>query len=194
MNKLLETIKIVDGKAQFLEYHNARLNYARRVLFNAKNYIDLKNIIQAPSQKGTYKSRIIYSKIIESIEYSHYQDRFFKTFKVIQDNNLVYDFKYLNRIHLNRLVELKGEADEIIIIKNGLVTDSSIANLAFLYHNKWITPLKPLLKGTMREQLLKKNKIFEAVITLEDLNKFSNMAMINALLEFYIIENFKLIF
>ena len=87
MNKLLETIKIVDGKGKFLEYHNARLNYARRVLFNVQNYIYLKNIIQAPSQYGIYKSRIVYSKTIDSVEYSPYQDknRDFKTFKVIQD-------------------------------------------------------------------------------------------------------------
>jgi len=194
MNKLLETIKIVKGKAQFLEYHNVRLNYARRVLFNAQNYIDLQNIIQAPSQKDTYKSRIVYSKTIESVEYSPYQDRHFKTFKVIHDNNLVYNFKYLNRTHLNRLVTFKDDADEIIIIKNGFVTDSSIANLAFLHHDHWITPLTPLLKGTMRQRLLRENKIIEAAITLEDLNKFSNMAMMNALLGFYIIEHFKLIF
>lgn len=194
MNKLLETIKIVNGKAQFLEYHNARLNYARRVLFNAQNYIDLKNIIQAPSQNGTYKSRIVYSKMIESVEYSPYQDRHFKTFKVIQDNNLLYNFKYLNRTDLNRLVALKDEADEIIIIKKGFVTDSSIANLAFLHQDQWITPLTPLLNGTMRERLLREKKIVEVAIRLEDLKKFSNMAMMNALLGFYIIENFKLIF
>jgi 4-amino-4-deoxychorismate lyase len=197
MNKLLETIKIINGKGQFLEYHNARLNYARRVLFNAQNYIDLQNIIQAPSQNGIYKSRIVYSNTIENIEYSPYQDknRDFKTFKVIPDNNIIYNFKYLNRTDLNRLVALKNaDTDDIIIVKNGFVTDSSIANLAFWSHNKWITPLKPLLKGTMRERLLRENKIVEAVITLEDLKKFSNMAMMNALLGFYIIENFQLIF
>ena len=194
MNKLLETIKIVDGKAQFLEYHNARLNYARRVLFNAQNYIDLKNIIQAPSQNGIYKSRIVYSKTIDSIEYSPYKNRDFKTFMVIADNSIVYNFKYLNRTDLNRLVALKDNADDIIIIKNGFVTDSSIANLAFLYNDQWITPLNPLLKGTMRERLLRENKIVEAAIKLEDLKKFSNMAMMNALLGFYIIENYKLIF
>lgn len=194
MNKLLETIKIIDGKGQFLEYHNARLNYSRRVLFNVQNYIDLKNIIQAPSQKGTYKGRIVYSKTIESVEYSSYQNRHFKTFKVIQDNNIVYNFKFLNRTHLNRLVALKEEADEIIIIKNGFITDSSIANIAFLYQNKWITPLTPLLNGTIRERLLREKKIFEALITLEDLKKFSNIAMMNALIGFYIIKNFKLIF
>ncbi len=196
MNKLLETIKIVNGKAQFLEYHNARLNYARRMLFNAQNYINLKKIIQAPSQNGIYKCRIIYSKTIERIEYSPYceKNRNFKTFKVVQDNNIVYNHKYLNRSHLNSLVALKDEADEIIIIKKGFVTDSSIANLAFLYKNKWITPITPLLKGTMRERLLRENKIIVAAITLEDLNKFSNMAMMNALLGFYIVKNFKLIF
>lgn len=193
MNKLLETIKIVNGTAPFLAFHNERLKHSRQILFNAQDKIDLKNVITAPSQNGTYKCRVIYSKTIETVEYSRYQQqRKFKTFKVIEDDNLAYDFKYLNRENLNRLV--RGQADEILIIKRGLVTDTTIANVAFWYQDKWLTPSTPLLKGTTRERLLRENKIIETPITLEDLNHFSKMAMMNALLGFIVIENLKLIF
>jgi 4-amino-4-deoxychorismate lyase len=193
MNKLLETIKIVNGTAPFLAFHNERLNHSRQILFNAQDQIDLKNVITAPSQSGTYKCRVIYSKTIETVEYSRYQQqRKFKTFKVIEDDNIAYDFKYLNRENLNRLV--RGQADEILIIKRGLVTDTTIANVAFWHQDKWLTPSTPLLKGTTRERLLREKKIVEIPITLEDLNHFSKMAMMNALLGFIVIENFKLIF
>ena len=184
---LLETIKIVNGIAQFLEFHNQRLNHARRILFQAQDDIDLKNVITAPSKNQTYKCRVIYSKTIEAIEYSLYQERQFKTLKVIKSDNLVYDFKYANRADLNHLMDLKGQADDVLIIKNGFVTDTTIANVAFFYRNQWFTPATPLLKGTTRARLLKENKIIEASISLDNLNKFSKMALMNALLGFYII-------
>ncbi|OAD22273.1 Aminotransferase, class IV [Candidatus Thiomargarita nelsonii] len=192
MNKLLETIKIVNGMAPFLAFHNERLNHARQILFNAHDQIDLNSFIIAPSQSEIYKCRVIYSKTIEMVEYSHYKPRHFKTFKVIEDDNIVYDFKYLNRENLNRLLRFKGQADDILIIKKGLVTDTSITNVAFLSEDKWLTPSTPLLKGTTRERFLKEKKIVEARIILEDLNNFSKMAIMNALLGFIVIENFKL--
>jgi len=192
VNKLLETIKIVNGMAPFLAFHNQRLNHARKILFNAHDQIDLNNFIVAPSQSEIYKCRVIYSKTIEMVEYSRYKPRQFKTFRVVEDGNIVYDFKYLNRENLNRLLGFKGQADDILIVKKGLVTDTSIANVAFLYEDKWLTPSTPLLKGTSRERLLKEKQIVEARITLEDLKHFSKMAMMNALLEFLVIENFKL--
>ncbi len=190
MNKLLETIKIVNGMAPFLAFHNERLNHARQILFNAHDQIDLNNFIIAPSQSE--RCRVIYSKTIEKVEYSHYKPRHFQTFKVIEDDNIAYDFKYVNRDNLNRLLRFKGQADDILIIKKGLVTDTSIANVAFLYEDKWLTPSTPLLKGTTRERFLKEKKIVEARITLQDLKHFSKMAIMNALLGFIVIENFKL--
>jgi 4-amino-4-deoxychorismate lyase len=192
MNKLLETIKIVNGAAPFLAFHNARLNKSREILFNAKDEIDLKNFIQAP-QSGIYKCRIIYAKTIETIEYSPLQNRNFKTFKVIENDNITYPFKYLNRENLNHLMQFKGQADDILIVKKGLVTETSIANVAFLHQDKWLTPSMPLLKGTTRERLLREKKVVEATIRLEDLKNISKMAIMNALLGFYLIEDFKLL-
>lgn len=194
MNQLLETIKIVNGTAPFLEFHNQRLNSSRQFLFNTLDEIDLKNFITVPSKIATYKCRVIYSKTIETVEYSHYQEKNFKSFKLIENDNLSYDFKYLNRENLNRLVMHKGQADDILIIKKECVTDTSIANVAFWYKNKWLTPSTPLLTGTTRQRLLNEKKIVEAQIMFDDLKKFSKMALMNALVGFYIIDDFKLIF
>jgi 4-amino-4-deoxychorismate lyase len=195
MDKLLETIKIVNGIAPFLAFHNERLNYSRQILFDSQDKIDIKNIITAPSQSGIYKCRVIYSKTIETVEYSRYQKRNFKTFKVVKDDNIIYDFKYLNRENLNRLCKsVRGQADDILIIKRGFVTDTTIANVAFWYQDKWLTPSTPLLKGTTRMRFLREKKIVEAPICLEDLNNFSKIALMNALLGFIVIENFKVIF
>lgn len=194
MEKLLETLKIVNGIAPFLSFHQERLNYSRQMLFNAQNEIYLANFIRAPSPVGIYKCRIIYSETIETVEYSYYKPRTFQTFKIIENDDIAYPFKYLNRDELNRLSKLKGNADDILIIKQGLVTDTSIANVAFFdeNNNKWVTPSTPLLNGTTRTRLLREKQIIEATIRLEDLTVFTKMAMMNALVGFYLIEDFKL--
>jgi 4-amino-4-deoxychorismate lyase len=191
---LLETLKIVNGTAPFLRFHNERLNQTRQILFNVQDKIDLKNFLTDSPQNGIYRCRVIYSKTIEFIEYIPFMIRNFQTFKIIIDDNIDYKFKYINRENLNRLVKLKEQADDVLIIKNGFVTDTSIANVAFWDQNKWLTPKMPLLKGTTRERLLREEKIIEAKIGLDELTKFSKMAMMNALIDFYVIDEFKLIF
>lgn len=194
MDKLLETIKIVNGNVLFLAFHNQRLNQTRQALFHTQDDIDLHHFIQAPSKKGIYKCRVIYSQRIETLEYYSYQEKTFNSFKIIADDNITYSFKYLNREHLNRLVRLKEPADDILIVKQGFITDTSIANVAFWYQDKWLTPATPLLKGTTRERLLTEKQIQATEIRLTDVKDFSKMAIMNALIGFYVIEDFKLIF
>lgn len=193
MDQLLETIKIVNGEPQFLEFHQARLNYARKTLFNTQEVINLEKVINNPPKEDIYRCRIIYSRKMEQLEYLPYLERNFRTFKIVEHNSIVYHFKFLNRDSLNQLIERKGQADDILIIKNGLITDTSIANVAFLdRNNHWITPATPLLKGTTRERLLRENRIVAAGIKLADLPKFTQMALMNAMVGFYLIEDFKL--
>ena len=65
MDQLLETIKIVDGEPQFLEFHQTRLNYARKTLFNTQEVINLEQVIHHPPKEGIYRCRIIYSRNIK---------------------------------------------------------------------------------------------------------------------------------
>ena len=70
-----------------------------------------------------------------------------------------YDLKYFDRKIFDDLKK-NIKADDILIIKNGFITDTSIANILFFDGKKWITPKKPLLKGTVRERLLRMKLIF----------------------------------
>ena len=153
----LETIKIINGIPQNLEFHNQRLNYTRQHFNSQSNTIDLKQFIVPPSTTGIYKCRVIYSNTIEDIQYSNYTERQFKTFQTVIANDINYQFKYLNRDALNQL-QAGITADQILIIKNGFITDTAIANVAFYDDNKWITPTTPLLQGTTRARLLKQKK------------------------------------
>ena len=192
MSKLLETIKIINGTVPFLTFHQQRLNESRRQLFQVDDEINLGTAIKAPSTDLVYRCRVIYERTIEKVEYHRYKAKNFRYFKIIEANAIVYDFKYLDRSPINQLIAHKGSADDILIIKNGLVTDTSIANVAFWDQTKWLTPATPLLKGTTRERLLKAEYIETADIKLTDLKAFSKMALMNALLDFMVVENFSL--
>ena len=104
-------------------------------------------------------------------------------------SDINYELKYENRDALNHLVEQKGDADDIIIIQEGLITDTSIANLCFYDGRKWLTPSKPLLYGTTRQRLLDNKEIHTADILYTDIHKFSKIALMNAMIDFQIIEN-----
>lgn len=192
--QLLETIKVDQGKAFFIPFHNERFNSSRQSLFGIQEKIDLATIINPPDL-NCYRCRIIYSKNIEKIEFIPHQSRRFKTFQLVYDDHIDYEYKYLDRSAIQKLEKHKQSCNDILIIKQGLITDTSIANVAFFDGEQWFTPENPLLKGTTRSRLLQEGKIKPATIALIDLKekKYSKMALMNALLGFTVLEEFYLI-
>jgi 4-amino-4-deoxychorismate lyase len=190
--QLLETIKVDQGKPFFISFHNERFNSSQQALFGTQEKVDLSTIINPPDL-NCYRCRVIYSKTIENIEFIPYQSRIFKTFQAVYDDEIKYNFKYLDRSAIQKLEQLKKEANDILIIKQGVITDTSIANVAFFDGEQWVTPVNPLLKGTTRERLLKEGKIKPEVIELKNTKKYSKMALMNAILGFKILEEFQII-
>ncbi len=187
-NELIETIKIENSQILHIEWHNLRFNRTRRELFGMQNPINLQDYIEPPRDIGTFRCRVVYSKNIEYIEYIPYQIKKPKTFKIVK-SNIDYQYKFLNRVEIERLRAEALPYSEIIIEKNGLLTDTSIANIAFYNGEYWITPQKPLLKGTMRENLLNNNRLVEKDIKQEKLSDFSHFALMNAMIGFQIQKN-----
>ena len=97
-------------------------------------------------------------------------------------------YKSTDRSRLNALVAQKGNCDDIIIVKHGLLTDTSFTNLAIFDGKHWVTPRHPLLPGTKRAALLDKGMIQEADITLEDLRNANKVSLFNAMIDFGEIE------
>lgn len=189
MTQLLETIKCVDGQAHNLMWHQQRFNQTRQQLFACRQVLDLSAIFAHAPETGMYRCRVLYQQQIEKVEFIPYQIPQYKRFKLIEANDVDYSFKYADRQAINHLTAQKQQADDIIIIKNQLVTDSSIANLAFWNGQVWLTPEKPLLHGTTRARLLAENKIVPANIDVTMIKQFKTIALLNALLGFYIVEN-----
>lgn len=176
--EFIETFKVTKSNINNLYYHNQRFNNTRKIFFNL-NFLDLSSIVNLENDA---RCRISYNENILNIEYFPLNKREFKSFKIVESNNIEYKFKYKNRDKLNSLKD--ENYDEIIIVKNNLITDTTISNLAFFDGKNWLTPKHPLLKGTYREKLLQENFLKEANINVKELKKFKKFAIINAILEF----------
>ena len=84
---------------------------------------------------------------------------------------------------------MHSKADEIIIEKDGYLTDTTIANIAFYDGTKWLTPLNPLLKGTTMTRLLDEGLLHPKKIKKEELTNYTYVALMNAMIGFKIIKN-----
>ena len=169
-----------------MENHNSRLNHSRKALYKSTDIIDLQQVIQIPSdiKKGLYKCRVSYSKEIKTIEFELYVPRTIKSLRLIEANTIFYNYKYTNRGRLNELLTKRERFDEILIVKNGYITDTSYSNIIFFDGTQWFTPSTPLLQGTMRSSLLKNNVIAEMKIKVADLKQFKKARLINAMIPF----------
>lgn len=185
MCRLLESIKVKKGRFFNQEYHQSRMNKSRQILFGINEPIDLSKLIFPANLNShiTYKCRIIYGKNIESITFLEYSPKTIRSLQLIHDNEIEYSFKYLNRDRLEHLKKKAPNSDDIIIVKNGLVTDATYANLVFFDGKEWITPSTPLMEGTKRAFYLDRGIIREAPIRESEVFDFKKVCLINALLD-----------
>lgn len=185
MSQLLETIKIQDGQVQQLDLHEQRLNRSRRLLFHCETALSLAAHLFIPLefQTGIVKCRVLYQQEIEKVEFHPYHIRSVQSLQLIYSNSIDYSFKYADRSALQSLFAQRASCDDMLIVKNGFLTDTSYANIVLDDGKELVTPAQPLLRGTKRERLLQEGVIQEAALRVSDLAHFKHVHLINALLE-----------
>jgi len=82
----------------------------------------------------------------------------------------------------------RGERDDILIVRRGLLTDTSIANIALFDGKDWFTPKLPLLRGTCRTALIDSGIIKEKNIRPEELSSYSFVRLFNAMIKWGALE------
>jgi 4-amino-4-deoxychorismate lyase len=186
MSRLIESIQLNYGRFHRLQYHQARIDNSIQQLFNVKSNINLNEHLQALQYPKTelVKCRIVYERKIEKVEFIPYTPTPIKTLKVVHDNEIDYQFKFEDRTRIQTLLKQRQFCDDVLIIKNGFVTDTSYCNILFYDGHQWITPSTPLLKGTMRQMLMDAAEIREEVITIQDIPSFKRFRLINSMLGF----------
>jgi len=182
---LLETISIIQGIAQNIGYHNQRLNRSRRELYGTDNQIELNDHIYPPNE-WDYRCRVVYGKDIESIEYIPYTPRDIQKILIVE-SDIEYSHKYLNRSKLDQLLAQYSNYDDILIAKDRLLTDTTIANVAFLKDSRWYTPKSPLLHGTTRQRLIDSGFLSMEDIDKHSLVEYDSFAIMNAMIGFKVL-------
>ena len=185
MYQFIESIKIENGQALLLNLHQQRI-YQTFANFHHKCIINLHTLLSSfqPPQKGLYKWRIIYN-LNGNFEHQFIPYSFteIKDFELVENNEIDYSFKYLDRTHLDTMKK-QASTQEIVIGKKGFITDPTFSNLIFLKNGIWHTPKTFLLNGVQRLNLLHLGIIQETEINLENLKEFSHFQIINAMNDF----------
>ena len=194
MSLLLETILYRHGKLQHLPWHQARFDQTRFELFGQRNTLDLSSYFEAwyrtqahPFEEDAadayyHRYRILYdAQGIHFAEMVKTKRRTVKTLQLVFDDALEYAYKWADRqaleTHFNRV---SANADDFLLVRGGLLTDTYTANIAFFDGQQWVTPAKPLLYGTKRAQLLAQKLIEPADLQVSDLTHFQEARLINA--------------
>lgn len=183
MTTFSEAIKLNDGVLCNLDYHQQRINQTLHDFYQTE--IDLsvmKERIPAHMHSGLFKCRVLYTDKIERIEFIPYVFRTLRSVAVVTNNEIEYAYKFADRSHINNLLQKSG-CDDILIIKNGLVTDASSSSLVFKSSKGLFTPADYLLPGTKRRYLLDHKKIKERSIHVDEIKTFDWVYFINAMID-----------
>lgn len=183
MLQLIETICYENGSFQRIPFHEERMNRSRRHFLGVCAPLILALSLKVPENlsRDKVRCRITYTDQIENIEYESYVFKKIGSLKLVDGNAIDYSFKYKNRDSLNRLLDDRGSQDEILIVRNGFITDTSFTNIVLLQNGYWYTPAMPLLHGTRRAEYLFDRKIFPRNIRPEELKYYEEARLINAM-------------
>lgn len=181
---LLESIRIYDGQADLLPYHQRRMDRSRRALFAKSPALKLNRFLETIvlPQSGLYKLRIEYQTSVLKHELVPYHRRPLTSLKLVNADGFTYGKKYADRKDIRRCLEKKDGCDDILMSQRGHLTDTSYANIALFDGKHWYTPAWPMLRGTRREQLLETGIIRPTVIRTRDLDSFKLIRLMNAML------------
>lgn len=182
MYQFIESIKVQNGILCNLEFHQNRLNDTLKSFYPDTSISLDKLYIAEKYKSGIFKLRLIYSDKIHKIEFVPYIMKIVKSLKIVHSDNFDYNFKFIDREIFDKLLTSSGDCDDIIIVQNGFITDSSYSNLVFHDGEKLITPSTPLLNGTKRQELLSKGIISAKEVKLDDIFQYESISLINCML------------
>lgn len=188
MSRFLETIYIKGGLPRHLDWHQRRveatLKYCYPTEFANEEPFQLEEILSAcsPPGQGVYRCKVAYDFHTLSVEFFPYQSRIVNSLHLIEaPAGYDYSFKYAERLILEELYAQRGSADDILITKDGWITDTSIANIAFRKEDRWYTPSIPLLAGTTWKRLVKAGIITPRPIHQDDVGRYDAFKVFNAM-------------
>jgi len=186
MSLFVESIKLKNGAFSRLKLHQERINKAFQVFYPTDEPINLVEVLYqyAIPQDGVYKCRLVYDVDVQSIDFVPYQRREIQSLKLVETKLDSCSYKSENRAGYNAAFDQRGYCDDVLLVRNGLLTDTSYCNIALFDGENWFTPLTPLLYGVNRADLLANEKLIEKDIKASELKNYQQIMLFNAMIEF----------
>ncbi len=188
MYPFFETVRIEGRRIHNRIWHNRRLNRTLYDRFGIRSDYDIADYIDLPSDDGLYRCKLLYGPAIGAVTLTPYRRRRYRSLQCI-DAEISYSYKSTDRSAIDALFSRRGESDDIIIVRDGLLTDTSIANIALFDGLHWYTPEVPLLEGTMRASLIDAGLLRTRRIDRGFLRKSTEFALLNAMTGLYQLKN-----
>ena len=187
MCRFVETIRLQNHELCNIALHQLRYENTARPFFDSGYALeDIAKVASQFSERGgVNKIRIVYDEsgvVLTSCE--PYTMKNIKTLRLVECDDIDYTYKYADRSELDKAMTMRGNCDNVVIVRNGLLTDTSYTNIALYDGKHWLTPAHPLLRGTALMRLLDEEKLVSADIKADDVRKFSRLAMFNAMIDF----------
>jgi 4-amino-4-deoxychorismate lyase len=186
MCRFIETILFENNHMPLLRGHEQRFAQTQLINFGQIIYPSLEKIIFAANIPTPthirYKCRVVYDAAGVQVSFAAYAPKKINKLIVKVADEIDYRFKYENRSGLNALTQGLNADEEVLIVQNGLLTETSFTHIALFDGIHWHTPAQPLLQaGVQRNCLLAQNIIREANIPVAHLKKYAQIKLFNAL-------------
>ena len=179
-----EVVCIKDGQPMHLPYHLRRMEKTIWDIYR-KPMPKLQLEIPAEARQGRVKCRIEYADTIRSVHFSPYRQKIRKSVALVHCDNIRYKYKSTDRRQLTRLVQ-QAHTDDVIIVRNGMLTDASYCNLVFEdSFGNLFTPSDALLHGTCRQRLIDNGVVQELPIRADDICRYKTVYLINAMMDIH---------
>ncbi len=184
MSRFIESIFICNQKARHLELHQNRMDNSLISLGHLNRHCLKKMFLGLDiPDNGVYKWRLLYDeKQVHSNELIPYAIQCLSDLELCDVKDFQYPYKWENRDFFKEQ-KAKSSASELIYFRNNFVLESSYANLLFYGKSGVFTPKTILLNGIQRQHLIQNKRIVEKKISLAELNQYSHIQLINAMLD-----------
>ncbi|WP_339841219.1 aminotransferase class IV [uncultured Maribacter sp.] len=186
MYPLFESVCIENGQMKNGQYHELRFKTSYFQFYGCEPKFSLFDKLNLPQLDRClkYKLRIDYKETDSTWTVSEYLNKIPTSLLLLKDDDIDYNLKYTDRKQLNQLYYKKVDFEDVLIVKNGHITDATYSNIIFTDGHKIVTPSTPLLHGTCRARLIAEEKITEAPIKVDTIHLFESFQLINALNDF----------
>lgn len=178
-----EVFRIDDGHVSDLTYNEVRMKTTGLAFgFDAPVPDISDSDVPRCMRKGVVKGRILYGRKLVEVSFSHYERKDIRSLMVVNGDDTDYGFKYADRSCLASLYAMRCFCDDVLIVKNGMVCDTSFCNILLDDGHRLVTPSTCLLPGTRRQALIDSGAVAVVDVPVSELYRYRTVLLVNAMM------------